>query len=121
LQRLGLDRLTALSEVAHDALGANELLQRLGPLTDDLDRWSQLPDEITVYRAGAEGGVSWSTDREDFERFAKQHELSPIRVGRVTKQDVLAFITSYGESEIVALPADVKTRQMGGKAADEGR
>jgi hypothetical protein len=87
---------------------AYRLFERLGFLTDDPEAWTQLPDPVTVYRAGAPTGLAWTTERETAEFLARQHDLTPVTQGTVAKQDVLAYITGRGEAEIVARPRRVR-------------
>jgi hypothetical protein len=86
---------------------ALRLLKRLAPSTDDPKGWAQLPDEIAVFRAGEPEGFSWTIRRYTAESVARRlaselGETVPIHSGVVDKQDVLAYITGYGEDEIVA-------------------
>jgi broad specificity phosphatase PhoE len=73
-----------------------------------------LPEEIVVYRAGMPEGFAWTTDGETAERLArelskqmrelsKQNPEAPVAVhtARVAKRDVLAYITAWGEDEII--------------------
>lgn len=69
------------------------LFDRLAPSTDDPDLWAQLPAEFTVYRAGPTVGFSWTTEQATAHRLADAYDLVPMRMGTVTKSDVLAHIT----------------------------
>jgi hypothetical protein len=90
---------------------ALRLLGRLGFVSDAADDWRALPDELEVYRAesGGEDGLCWTLDRSIAEKHARRHELTVSR-GRVSKADVLAYITHRGEDEIVVPRERVKER-----------
>jgi hypothetical protein len=87
---------------------ALRLLERLAPSTDDRAAWERLPDEIAVYRAGMLEGFAWTTNREVAEALARRLSMDnlgervPVRSGTIAKQDVLAYVTGYGEDEIIA-------------------
>jgi hypothetical protein len=80
----------------------------------------KMDDEIVVYRgialSGSEYGMSWTTDRKRAVWFANRWEggsRTPTLVrGRVKKANVLAYLSRRNESEIVALPDDVKHQTM---------
>ncbi len=80
---------------------ALRLLDRLGFTTDDPAAWSSVPDEIVIYRAESRAdGFCWTLDREVAEMHASRYGLAVVR-GTTRKADVLAYITHYGEEEIV--------------------
>lgn len=56
-----------------DASVALRLLERLAPSYDDPDSWARLPDELTVYRAGALEGFAWTTDLDIAERLHREY------------------------------------------------
>jgi hypothetical protein len=85
---------------------AVRLLERLAPSTDDPEAWTQLPETITVYRAGDEG-FSWTTDRAVADYLARTEGLWPVSEATVAKADVLAYITGRGEAEILIRPENV--------------
>jgi hypothetical protein len=93
---------------------ALRLLKRLAPSTDDPKGWARLPDEITVFRAGMPEGFCWTLRRDTAESLARRlaadvGETVPIHTGVVDKRDVLAYITGYGEDEIVAPLESIRT------------
>src|SRR5918992_531850 len=61
-----------------------------------------------VYRAGMLEGFAWTTNREVAEALARRLSMDnlgervPVRSGTIAKQDVLAYVTGYGEDEIIA-------------------
>jgi hypothetical protein len=75
----------------------------------------RMPAVITVYRGvghrKAVKGLSWTTDRERGEWFARRFTHGGRRPllasGQVHKRDVLAYFTGRKESEIVTLPESV--------------
>lgn len=87
-----------------DSRVALRLFERLRFSTDDADEWATLPDPVTVYRVGREGS-SWTIDREYAEHVRSQMGSGArIRTATVEKADVLAYITGYGESEVLFRP-----------------
>src|SRR5262249_52758207 len=84
---------------------ALRLFERLGFSTDDPDAWAKLPDLLTIYRAGRVG-VAWTVD-PDYAAHALTRMASGgrVRTGTVAKADVLAFITWYGEAEVILPPS----------------
>lgn len=102
----GMD--SAASE--QDVRVASRLLRRLAPCIDDEDGWRALPDPLVVYRAHGgyrESGFSWTLRRDIAESLAKRYDLPEVREGQIAKRDVLAYITWYGEQEILAAPGSV--------------
>ena len=104
----------AMDDVAseQDVRVAARLLERLAFVTDDAEGWQALPDELVIYRAETSPaeptrGLCWTLDHEIAERNAILHGLSVTR-GRVSKAAVRAYITGYGEEEIVVERAHVK-------------
>lgn len=87
-----------------DVRVALRLFERFGVVSDDPDGWHGLPDELVVHRAetddDARRGLCWTLDPEIAAMHADRHGIS-VSTGRVRKTDVLAYITCYGESEIV--------------------
>lgn len=80
----------------------------------ELESWD---DPVTIFRgfhrAGRELGLSWTIDREKAEWFARR-KLRPsdgtppqIATATVAPSSIIAFLTSRGESEVIALPTDV--------------
>lgn len=83
---------------------------------DELATLDALPDVITVWRGVAHqssvSGMSWSIDKEKAEWFARRWggsgDRQPILVeGTIAKDDVLAYFSNRGESEIVAFPDSI--------------
>jgi hypothetical protein len=76
---------------------------------EDREEHEKLPDSIRVYRGSTPGvnddGLSWTTDREKAEWFAKRlrrkGEERAVLAGWVEKVDVVAFVAGRGEAEIV--------------------
>lgn len=84
---------------------AVRLFERLGFSTDDPEAWSELPDPLTIYRAGGEG-IAWTVDRGVAEQHAGQEEERvSVRASTISKADALAFITRYGEAEVLVRPS----------------
>lgn len=80
---------------------------------DDLEIYKALPESVTVHR-GHQGnrnkqGLSWTTDKERAEWFARRFDGPDPRVtsGVVAKSDIIAHFGGRGEDEIVVLPSDV--------------
>jgi hypothetical protein len=99
------------AQAGHVAL---QLLERLALVTDEPQAWAQLPDPVTVYRAGALDGFAWTTERETADYLARQYGLAPVTEGTVAKRDVLAYITGRGEAELVICPENVKRAKTAG-------
>jgi len=73
---------------------------------DEQKQYSDLPEEITVYRGirgrGSLKALSWTTDIAQAEWFAKRWDKNgKVYSATVDKEDVLAVFTSRGESELV--------------------
>lgn len=73
---------------------------------DELKQYLDLPDKLTVYRGirgrGSLKALSWTTDRNQAEWFAKRwNKGGQVYSATVKKEDVLAVFSSRGESEIV--------------------
>jgi hypothetical protein len=85
---------------------AVRLFDRLGFSTDDPELWHSLPDPVPVYRFGSPG-VSWTADREIAEeaRRSAGEGAPPIQSRAVAKTEALAFITGYGEQEVIVRPS----------------
>ena len=65
-----------------------------------------LPDELTVYRGirgrGSLKALSWTTDIEQAEWFAKRWDKNgKVYSAKIGKNDVFAVFASRGESEVV--------------------
>lgn len=72
----------------------------------------EMPKTLTVYRGCScfdDGGFSWTLSRDKAEWFARRWKDSGMVVlkGTVNKAKVIAYLTSRGEAEIVAMPEDV--------------
>lgn len=73
---------------------------------DEQKQYSDLPEEITVYRGirgrGSLKALSWTTDIAQAEWFAKRWDKNgKVYSATVDKEDVLAVFASRGESELV--------------------
>lgn len=73
---------------------------------DEQKQYSALPEQITVYRGirgrGSLKALSWTTDIEQAEWFAKRWDKNgKVYSAKVRKDDVLAVFASRGESELV--------------------
>lgn len=78
---------------------------------DDRAMYDALPDTFTVFRGAQSGvnelGLSWTTDRDKAEWFArrfasiKEDTVPVVLVGEVNKSDVVACFVSRNESEVV--------------------
>lgn len=98
----------AMDNAAHEGVArvALRLLEtRIGFLTDDAEAWAALPAELVIYRAETNldhpgWGVCWTLSQSVAEMHAERHGLTVSR-GTVGKPNVLAYITGYGEEEIV--------------------
>lgn len=79
------------------------LLDRDTLLKDEF--MAALPDTITVYRGHQhvnENGMSWTTDREKAEWFARRYgKAGEVTERTVSKDDVLFATNEQGESEVV--------------------
>lgn len=88
---------------------AIRLLRRMAPVTDDPEAFEALPEQFTVFRQGRPDGFSWSLSPEllygSAEEFGSltEEERAEFELHRreVRKSDVLALLTSRGESEVV--------------------
>ena len=80
---------------------------------DECEILAGMPDEIEVFRGfnskGTHNGMSWSTDRERAEWFAKRFAKGDAQIasGMVKKSDVIAHFMCRGEDEIVVFPENV--------------
>lgn len=97
----GMDALSS----EQDARFALMLFRRLRFATDDADAWDARPDPLTIYRAGQQPGLSWTADREVAVSLAVDLGDAPIRSWTIAKVDALAFITGYGEAEVIVDPS----------------
>lgn len=88
----------------HAVPAALRLFERCGFATDDEQAWATLPERLTVYRAESgenrSRGFCWTLDRDVAEIHATRHGLD-LSIGVIAKRDALAYITGYGEEEIV--------------------
>lgn len=96
------------------------------PEEESWEAFNALPAEVVIYRGYAHEdsreGLSWTTDKEKAEWFARRHRNMTIDVdepleailisGMVKKQDVLAYILDRGENEIVARFGDITITDM---------
>jgi hypothetical protein len=81
--------------------------------TDDEEAWEALPETMTVYRGGPEGGISWTLDRERAQWFADRFGVGhPLWTTAVTKAQVFGFLTGRGEQEIILDPDEVEWRKL---------
>lgn len=63
-----------------------------------------LPDKVVIYRAGERWGLSWTTYLEKAEWYANRFGLElPVWRSSVRKQNIFAYFTRRGESEVVLL------------------
>jgi hypothetical protein len=86
-----------------DVRVAVRLLGRLGFVTDAPAEWAEMPARLTIYRAETSEmmrGLCWTLDPEIAAKHAERDALT-ITSGSGRKEDVLAYITRRGESEIV--------------------
>ena len=85
---------------------ALRLIDRLGFVTDDPDAWEALPLRARhlpaeFARATEPGsGFCWTLDPEVAAMYADREDLA-VTTGLASKGEVLAYITGYGEQEIV--------------------
>lgn len=79
---------------------------------NDLEFWNALPEVVTVYRGGdwlRRRGMSWTTDKEVAEGFARGHRnIRPVwpvvLEARIKKRSVLTVFTDRSESEVLVRP-----------------
>lgn len=98
------------------------LFREVGFITDNPERWDELPDEITVYR-GVDGdfertatGPSWTLDLRVAKFFAYRfNQDGGVYSYTCDKDEALAFITGRDEAEII-LDFDAG----GGGVSDDG-
>lgn len=87
---------------------------------DEYVTWLALPEVVTVYRGFSvdpdadeidnDGASSWTLDEDKAWWFARRfaHQGEPrVAVGTVRREDVLAYLDSRGESEIVSYRVSV--------------
>jgi hypothetical protein len=102
-------RMDALAEPREGRI-ALRLFQRLGFSTDAPDAWARLRDPLHVYRIGEAGGVSWTVSVDVIEVHSERiradvpDAVIPVLEAIVAKSEVLAFITDYGEDEVICRP-----------------
>ena len=94
---------------------------RSGPARDymspeDSEWFASLPERVTIYRgqtAGRRAGISWTTERERAEWFARRYPFrgEPVLLsGRVKRSDIIAVFTGRRDSEVLVLPRHVRDR-----------
>lgn len=74
-----------------------------------------LPPIFTIYRGfnyeGGEDGFSWTVDKPRAKWFARrlcdEDEVPMVATGTISRRDVIGYMGSRGEQEIVALPENV--------------
>ena len=73
---------------------------------------------LTVYRgqdADAPAGIAWTLDKKIAEKFARgaatrqSNRGGTVYIGRVRRQNIIAFLTGRGESECIISPWHVET------------
>jgi hypothetical protein len=84
------------------------LWREVGFATDDQEEWDALPEKLTLWRGGYAGGISWTTDREKAEwfarRFATDGESLSVWEVTIDKDQALGYLTGRGESEVILPP-----------------
>lgn len=75
-----------------------------GAVLGDREAYDALPDEVTLWRGGETKFLSWTTDPEVADLFARRAargtDREPtVRTITVPKSEIFAFYTSRGESE----------------------
>lgn len=78
---------------------------------DEQQALADMPEKFTVYRGTVEryrddGGLSWTTDYDKAEWFAERFEAedSVVLSREVSRDSVVAYLTSRGENEIILQP-----------------
>ena len=90
----------------------------LGSLLMDEEDWNRfidLPETMTIYRGiqfqSQTEGLSWTLDRDKaiwfMNRWARKGTNPQLLVGKLDKEDVIAYYGGRGESEIVCFPEHV--------------
>ena len=72
---------------------------------EDAEKLEKMQFPLTIWRAydrDPDPGISWTVDREWCEAYAKAHNRQ-IKGMTVEREDVFAYITRRGESEIIIL------------------
>jgi hypothetical protein len=84
---------------------------------EDKDFFDSLPERVTVYRGtqrpGRHVGISWTTDKEIAEWFARRFCLKgtpTLLSGQVRKSSIIAAFAHRKESEVICLPRHVHGR-----------
>jgi len=87
------------------------------PITtkEDLIELNKLPFDLEVYRGiqydSQRDGLSWTLDRDKAIWFAKRFQRPNVQPrllsGKLDRQNVLAYMTGRGESEIICWPENV--------------
>jgi hypothetical protein len=85
---------------------------------ENKERLASLPERVTIYRgqlAARRAGISWTTDREVAEWFARRWAMMlggepELISGHVERSNVIAAFTGRNESEVLVLPRHVRDR-----------
>lgn len=91
------------TEMPSDNLYEIDLLfHEAGFTTDDQEGFDVLPEEITIWRGGPEGGISWTLEKERAQWFAARfNQNHPLWEVTLSKHAALGYLSGRGESEIV--------------------
>jgi hypothetical protein len=93
--------------------GSADPLKRSAMDPDDLAKFDQLPEEVTVWRGvdceEATEGMSWTLERDVGVYFASRFRPStPILAhGRAKKENIAAYFNTRKEAEVIILPEHV--------------
>lgn len=75
---------------------------------EDLDAYNSFKDEVTVYRGYRYSrhklGLSWTIDSDKAVWFANRYKIdkkSYVAKAKIKKEDIVAYISSGGESEVI--------------------
>lgn len=85
---------------------------------DDLAKFNALPESMTIYRGfngrGTESGLSWTLNKEQAVWFARRFDLpdGQVAVGSALKSDVIGYLGSRNEDEIVINPDYVQIEEI---------
>ncbi|WP_460271129.1 HD domain-containing protein [Bacillus sp. NEAU-Y102] len=87
-------------------------------LLDSLEKIASGVNYVTVYRGQSdkstnhEDAISWTASKEVAEFFAKRHGFDgEVYVGKVHKDDILAYYTGRGEEEVLIRPKSIRQAQ----------
>lgn len=84
---------------------------------DELEALAKLPDDVRVYRGICgppcdKAGLSWTTDLQKAEyfsrRFQRSGKTSRVIYGRVARKDIMAYLLSRGEFEVISTKVKVE-------------